>query len=100
MGTVKANMNTAINNFFAAIPFNGTFEVSQLMEAMLAVTGVTDVILNNVQVRTATTTFGHGTNLVLRNALVNRNWATFAGYAIPETTAGETLNQQITYNPA
>lgn len=100
MGTVKANMNTAINNFFAAIPFNGTFEVSQLMEAMLAVQGVTDVILNNVQVRTATTAFGAGTSLVLNNALVNRNWATFAGYAIPETTAGKTLNDQITYNPA
>lgn len=100
MGTVQPNMNTAINNFFAGVPFNGIFEVSQLMEAMLAVPGVTDVILNNVQVRPYNISFGNGTNLVLNNALVNRNWATFAGYAIPETTGGHTLTDSITYNPA
>jgi hypothetical protein len=51
-GVIQANMVAAINNYLAGIPFDGVFTVSDLENAMLAVAGVTDVVLNNVFWRT------------------------------------------------
>ena len=95
-GVILANLQAAYNAFLAAIPFNGTFEVSDLLEALKSVQGVSDVVIQNIQVRQYNQSFGFGTDLVKTNKLLLRNWATFAGYAIDETTVGETFSNQCT----
>lgn len=96
-GVIQANVIAAITTFFANVPFNGTFEVTGLLQAILAVPGVTDCILNNVQVRIWSQAFGTGTNLVLSNDLLIRSWSSYAGYIIPETTVGQTLIDSLTF---
>jgi len=107
-GVIQGNMNAAITAYLAGIPFNGVVTVSALEEAMLAVTGVKDVVLNNVYWRKASDSPPSGgpppTNmpnqLVNGNQLLNRNYQTFAGYVISETTSGYTPSDLITYIPS
>lgn len=113
-GVIQGNMDIAIGNFLAAIPFNGEVAVSGLEEAMLAVTGVSDVVLNNVYWRKAgdpVPTGGppptnmpnqlvNGDAVTITNNIVNRKYQTYAGYVVPETTAGYALNDLITYIPS
>ncbi len=118
-GVISGNMQTAINNYLASIPFDGTFNVSGLEEAMLNVSGVEDVVLNNVWVQTnaeytgyplpssPTYPWTYGTYLVQSNlptvlpTLVNRYWQTYAGYAtaVPSGNANYNLSKTITYIP-
>src|SRR5581483_5223660 len=52
-GVIAANLQAAYDAFLAAIPFNGTFEVSDLEAALKAVTGVKDVVFNTLSVKVA-----------------------------------------------
>lgn len=107
-GVIQTNMNAAITNYLGGIPFNGVVTVSALEEAMLAVGGVKDIVLNDVYWRKATDAAPGGgpppTNmpnqLVNGNELLNRNYQTYAGYVVPETTSGYTLNDLISYIPS
>ena len=111
-GVIQASVQTAINNYLMSIPFNGVITVSDLEESVLAVAGVSDIILNDVYLRRATdaaptggaapsTPPGNELNqLVKSNTLISRNAPTYAGYVIPETASGYTLNDFITYSPA
>lgn len=94
---IKTNVILAIDNYLAKIPFNGQIKVSELEEAILAVDGVNDVILQNVIARADGTPFGTGTALVASQALASRLWPTLAGYAISEDTAGQTLADSLTF---
>jgi hypothetical protein len=94
---IKSNVILAINNYLAGIPFNGQIKVSDLEKAILDVSGVTDVILQNVTARAQSTAFGSGTALVSGQALASRLWPTIAGYAISEDTAGQTLADTLTF---
>jgi hypothetical protein len=94
---IQTTVTTAINNFLAALPFNGQLKVNDLEAAIRAVQGVDDVVLNNVSVRADGTAFGGGTSLVNNQQLVGRLWNTVAGYVIPETTTGQTISSSITY---
>lgn len=96
---IKSNVITAINNYLAAIPFNGRIKVSDLELAILAVDGVQDVILQNVVARPAATAYPGGTALVTGNTLASRYWPTLAGYAISEDTVGGTLADSLTFIP-
>lgn len=82
---IKANVITAIDTFLAGIPFNGVVKVSDLERAILAVDGVTDIVLNNVMARADATAQMAGTFLVVNNTLASRTWPTLAGYIIAET---------------
>lgn len=98
-GVIQANMQAAINAYLSSIPFNGVFTVSALEQAMLAVPGVTDLILNQVSWRQATDPAPPAAenNLVLANTVISRNYQSYAGYIVSETTAGYTLANTITY---
>jgi hypothetical protein len=117
-GVIQGNMQTAINNYLSGIPFDGTFNVSGLEEAMLNVNGVEDVVLNNVWVQTnaeyvsnplpatlPSAPWPYGTYLIQLNTnsqpvLVNRYWQTYAGYATAVPSADHwTLSNSITYTP-
>jgi hypothetical protein len=46
---IQANVEAAINNFLASIPFDGQLLISSLETAILATTGVKDVVINSVK---------------------------------------------------
>ncbi len=111
-------MEAAIKNYLASIPFNGVVTVSDIENAMMNVQGVTDVVLNNVYWRTdaqgntnvggiaptggiiPTNPYYALQKLVSNNTLINRNYQTYAGYVITETTTSYQLSNLISYNPS
>lgn len=94
---ISTNVQNAINNYLAAIPFNGVVKVSDLESAIKAVAGVNDVVMTNVAARADATAFGSGTNLIQNNLVIGRLWNTIAGYIISETTSGQTLTNSLTF---
>jgi hypothetical protein len=92
--TVKANVITAIDEFFATftdVAFDGTVFMSKLRDAIEAVDGVSRVTLTDVKARQATVALGSATVIDLQGF-----YTTVAGYLISEDTAGNTLNDTIT----
>lgn len=96
---IEATVIAAITNYLTNIPFNGFVILSDLEAAIKAVPGVNDIVFNNVRARDAGTAFGDATGLVVSNTTVLRNWSTVAGYIIPETVAGHTLAESLTFIP-
>lgn len=100
-GVIQANLQAAYNAFLAAIPFNGSFEVSDLVEALKVVQGVKDVVINTL---TALPYLGVNPNYLVQTpvggnpTLILRNWQTIAGYATDNSaqifTQGLTLIAQ------
>ncbi len=110
-GVIKQNMDTAINNYLASIPFNGVVTVSDLEAAMLAVPGVNDIVLVNLFWREYTQTgltgsvypnnsFYNMQKLVDSQSLVYRNYQTIAGYVVAEQSSGFTIDDSIIYFPS
>jgi hypothetical protein len=94
---IKADVIAAIENFLAAIPFNGQVKITDLEDAIKAVEGVTDVVLVNVRARANGTAFASGSYLVQNQQTISRLWGTVAGYMVGETTTGNTLNDSLTF---
>lgn len=88
---IQDSVIAAIKAYLGGIPFDGKIVLSDMEAALKAVTGVNDVAQVNVQARANATTVLMGTNLVLNNTELQRNFQTIAGYIIPEDTAGYTL---------
>lgn len=93
---IQANLLAAYNAYLASIPFNGTVTVSGIETALLGVTGVNDVVLNDISARPATTAFGSGVPLVTNNQWVLRQWPTMAGYIQDEVTTGQDFISLLT----
>lgn len=90
---------TAIDAYFAGIPFDGNMKLLDLEIAIRNVPGVNDVVFDNVIARNDGTPYGSGTALVLNNTTISRQWATVAGYIVGETTSGATLVDTLTFIP-
>lgn len=96
---ISNNVIAAIEGYFASLPFDGAMKLTDLLEAIRAVAGVTDVVFRNVQAREDGTTVTNGTDLVLNNQIVGRLWNTVAGYIVGETTSGYTLAETLNFIP-
>lgn len=94
---IQANVIEAIENFLAAIPFNGQMKISDLEEAITSVEGVNDVVLVNVKARSNSTAFASGSFLVQNQQTIGRLWSTVAGYMVGETDSGNTLADSLTF---
>lgn len=94
---ISANVIEAIENFLAAIPFNGQMKISDLEEAITGVEGVNDVVLVNVKARSNATAFASGSFLVQDQQTIGRLWSTIAGYMVGETDSGNTLADSLTF---
>lgn len=94
---ISDSVQTAITNFLSNIPFDGKLLVSDLEIAIKNVAGVKDVVLKNVYARKDTTLFAGATKLIENNCIILRGWDTIAGYIVPETTSGQTLNDSLTF---
>ena len=103
-GVIQANVQSAITTYLQSIPFNGVVTLSALEEAILAVAGVNDIVLNNVAWRKATDPTPTGgppptneNNLVANNTIIARNYQTYAGYVVTETTSAYTITNSLSF---
>ena len=87
----------AINTYFANIPFNGIFKLTSLVDYIQAVTGVSDVILNNVAIRPDTDVIADSTYLVQSNTTLIPNYSLTSGYIAEEDTSGYTFDDTLTF---
>lgn len=96
---IQATVVAAIEAYLLGIPFNGNVSMDALIQAVLAVPGVTECILNNVSARPDAVAFGSGTPLVTGNAWIQNSYPTASGYITGENTPGSELTDTITYIP-
>lgn len=94
---IQANVEAAINAYFADLPFNGAVKITELETAIKQVEGVSDVVFNNIRARKDSTAFASASYLVQNKTQISRLWNTLAGYIVPETTAGQTLADSLNY---
>ena len=95
--TISANVIAGINTYMANIEFDGFIRISALEDAIQAVPGVTDVILNNVAIRPDGTPFANTTYLLQNNTEIYNKYTMYAGYVIGETTAGHTFTNTLIF---
>lgn len=95
--TISANVIDAINAYLAAIPFDGKIKLMSLIDAIQAVTGVTDVVLKNIAIRADATAFANKTYLVQNKTSIIPLYQMYAGYATEETTSGYTFTDTLVF---
>lgn len=100
---IQANVELAINNYLENLPFGGKFVVQELEAAILAVAGINDINISRIQARRDNQIFSYAENnpiYVLEGTIndVNvRNYSSYAGYLVTETTTDYTINNSLTY---
>jgi hypothetical protein len=87
----------AINTYLASIDFDGAVKVSALTDAIQTVTGVKDIVITNLAMRSDGTAFGSKTYLVQAKTLIIPTSTTTAGYIVEETTASNTFVDKLTF---
>lgn len=97
--TISGSCLNAFNNYMANVPFNGFVVVSQVEQAMLAVPGVEDVVINNMAIRPYDVALSNATYLVQNDLELQRRNGMYAGYVIGETTPGSAFNDLMVYIP-
>ena len=97
---IQANVIAAIEAWFidrATNNFNGAVEMADLEGVINSVTGVNDVVLNNVRGRANTDLFSAGIDFILGTQVIQRKWQTVAGYIGQETTATKTFADTLNF---
>ena len=91
-GTIQADVEAALAIFMASLPFNGVIKVTDIIQALLDVAGVTDVNLSQI---TVVGDNGVTTNLILASTEVVRSVQTYSGYVIEDV--GNPFSTTLTY---
>jgi hypothetical protein len=95
---ISTNVEAAINNYMANLPFNGVISNQAIVDAIQAVTGVQNVKLTRILVRRNSVAYGAGVTLYNLSTGVDAvKYQTFAGYVEEETTATHTFTDTLTY---
>lgn len=95
---IQANVEAAINDYLANLPFNGYVYITGLEDAIQAVDGVKDVKLISVKGRPNATALGSATTAYsLASGTNSLKYQAAAGYIVEETTASNTFADTITY---
>ncbi len=97
---IQASVIAAINAWLqlqAVTNFNGIIKMSDLEQTIRDITGVNDVVLQNVRGRADSDSFSAGIDLVLGSAIIQRQWNTIAGYVVSEATTGKTLADSLNF---
>jgi|ERR1035437_1801729 hypothetical protein len=92
-GSVVANVTAAVNTYLASIGFNGMVKVSDLIETIRNVTGVTDFVPLNIY---ATPSGGAATYLVNTNNIVSREYQSYSGQI--GIDGGNPLSTSLTFS--
>jgi len=97
---IQTNVEQAVNNYLTnanAEYFNYTIYLSKLVDIIQAVNGVNDVVLRQVEVRPHFTSVANAYVMVDNYQTYIRQYNPYAGYMIPDTATGRTLNDSISY---
>jgi hypothetical protein len=95
--TISDAVIDAIDTYLANLPFDGTVKLTSIVDAIQSVTGVTDVILEDVAIRTDLTPFVDKTYLVQTNTTLIPSYQLVAGYVVAETTGGSEFTDTLTF---
>lgn len=94
---IQNNVVTALNNYLASIPFDGMLKVLNLVDAIQSVAGVKDVLIEDLAIRADATAFASKTYLIQSFTQYFTAYPMYAGYAVEETTGGQSFTDQITF---
>lgn len=97
--TISDSVISAVNVYLAALPFDGKIKLSAIVDSIQTVTGVNDVVLEDVAVRADATAFSSKTYMVQGNTTLIPLYQLAAGYIIAETTASNTFTDTLTFTP-
>lgn len=95
--SIQANVEAAINEYLANIPFDGNIKVIGLIDAIQKAEGVIDVVIENLAIRADTTPFASKTYLIQNFTTIFSVYPIYAGYAVEETETSQTFADKITY---
>lgn len=96
---IATNVIAAVNNYLANTPFDGDIRVQKLVDAIQDVEGVKDIVVDDMAIRADVTLFANKTYLVQNKTTMFNKYPMFAGYAVEETTVGETFTDKLTFIP-
>jgi len=94
---ISDNVIAAINKYLANLAFNGDFKLSSIVDAIQSVTGVTDVLLEDVAIRADATAFIDKTYLVQNQTTLIPVYSLYAGYIEEETISGAAFTDTLTF---
>ena len=94
---IEANVTTALNNYMANLPFNGTISTQAVVDAMQGAEGVVTVSLSRLLVRLNSAAYGTGTLFNLSTGVDAVNYQTYSGYVQQETTATHTFADTLNF---
>lgn len=97
--TISDAVISAVNVYLSALPFDGKIKLSAIVDSIQSVTGVNDVVLEDVAVRADATAFASKTYMVQGNTTLIPLYQLAAGYIIEETTASNTFTDTLTFTP-
>lgn len=99
--SIKTDVETDINAYLASLPFDGAMVIKDLEQAINAVNGVEDIVIQELSARDSTTDFADRTRLIDDYKLTNvgnRKWDSVSGYMITEDHSGDTIGITLTYS--
>ena len=94
---ISDSVIAAINTYLSNIPFDGNIKLMSLIDAMQNVTGVNDVVLEDVAIRADATLFVDKTYLVQGKTTLIPLYQLYAGYALEETESGAAFADTLTF---
>ena len=96
--TVQNDVENAIKNYMASIPFDGKFRVSQLEDTIQSVVGVNDYKIEKITGRDNNTVYASATKVYDLSTGINiLSYQMVAGYCVEEDTVNYTFADTITY---
>ena len=100
--TILQQVTDAVTAYFQQLSverFDGTLLMSDIERLIRNITGVNDVVLNNIKARKFDVLIASATPLISNKTTLQRSYSSSAGYMIPEDTAGYTLADSLTLIP-
>jgi len=98
--SIQNDVETAVDAYLASLPFDGAMVIKDLEQAINAVNGVEDIVIQELSARDSTTAFDDRTKLIDEYKLTsvgNRKWDSVSGYMITEDESGNTISTTLTY---
>ena len=95
---ISTNVESALNNYMANLPFNGRITTQSVIDAIQSAEGVITASLTRILVRRDTVAYGAGVTLYnLSTGIDSVTYDTYSGYVTEETATGHTFNDTLTY---
>lgn len=91
---IVSNVVSAVDVYLASIPFDGAIKVLDLVDYVQNVTGVTDILIEDLAIRADAGAYVY---LIQSFTQAHTTYPMFAGYAVTETNPGDTIYDTLTF---